>query len=484
MVQKLKWNRGRRGPVFVLLIFMAVLASGLMAERKVSAQGYGKTFIIQPASDITLNITEEKMEIKGILQLRISRMPQGGKAQWYSNREDVAYVTSSGKVTAKKAGKATITCNVLVKEKRVRTLKAVITVRNPKVESVRISEQEIILDYKKSRKLTASVFPKNADKPKIYWKSESPEIATVSSTGNVKAVSEGATLIHAYTENKEEGVCRVIVNPKKEEPPKIERIDFTAAGDFIVGETLGSIEFLLSKAASDVSVEILNEENQCIRRISMGSCEQTFNQLSWDGRDGSGSSVKDGSYAVRVNADGRTKKSKKLKVYETGDFAQGNGTAENPYGVSDAGQLNKVRDHNGKYFIQTKDIDLSGVYFTPLFSSRKKFSGTYDGGGYQITNLTIDNETSGYAGLFAAIGEEGTVQNVNINDCNIIGGKYTAAIAGKNSGTITGCSASGWIHGTDYAAGICGYNEGIVTECSAAALVTGDKVGGIVIEKY
>lgn len=484
MVQKLKQNNGGRLYLLGVLMIMSVLIFAIHTERKVLAQNSTEREITRLAEDITLNIVNEEINLKDIIQLKVCGLPNGGKCQWYSNREDVAYVTAKGKVTAKKAGKATITCNVLVKEKRIKTLKAVILVKNPKVESLKLNEETITLEDKKSRKLSASVSPKIAENPKVYWESGNAAIAAVSSTGNVTAVSEGTTYIRAYTENGKSVICGVIVNPKKEEPPKIEKVDFTVMGDFIVGETKGTIEFQLSKRAADVFIEILNEENQCVRTISMGSCQQSINRCSWDGKGENGNPVKDGSYSIRVNADGRTKKSKKLKVYEKGDFAKGNGTAENPYRVSNHKELDKVRNHHGKYFKQTNDIDMLGTYFKPLFSSRKKFSGMYDGGGYKIMNLTVDNGTSGYAGLFAAIGEDGTVQKVHVSNCNIIGGKYTAAIAGKNNGTIIECSVSGWIHGTDYAAGICGFNEGTVRECKAAAIVTGDKVGGILIEKY
>ncbi|MFA7577097.1 MAG: hypothetical protein WC002_03415 [Candidatus Muiribacteriota bacterium] len=42
------------------------------------------------------------------------------------------------------------------------------------------------------------------------------------------------------------------------------------------------------------------------------------------------------------------------------DFNGGAGTIANPYQVATAAQLNKVRNHLDKHFIQTEDIDLSG----------------------------------------------------------------------------------------------------------------------------
>lgn len=471
-----------KGKLYLLLVLVlgALMFGGTFSNEAKAKDNKSQ----QSVTKTKLNYTERSMTTKEICQLEVYSLPEGGKCKWYSNREDVAYVTQKGKVTAKTAGKATITCTVLVKGKQVKTLKAIVNVKNPEVSSVKINSEGVILEYGKTKKLSASTSPKNALNPKIYWKSDNESIAKVSSTGIVTAVSQGNTLIRAYTENKKEGTCLVTVNPKKEEPAKVDKVNFTVNGDFIVGETMGNIEFFLSKRAADIFLEIVDENNQCVRTITLGASEQKVNLTSWDGLDDYGKPVKDGSYAVKVNADGRSKKSGKLKVYEKGDFSKGNGTAENPYRIKDSKDLEKVRNHHNKYFVQTGDINMSGTYFKPLFSSRKKFSGTYDGGGYKILNLSIDNGTTSYCGLFAAIGEEGTVKNVHLKNCNMIGGNYTAGIAGKNSGTITDCSVTGWVHGKDYVAGVCGYNEGTVRGCSALAIVTGNKVGIVVIEKY
>ena len=83
-------------------------------------------------------------------------------------------------------------------------------------------------------------------------------------------------------------------------------------------------------------------------------------------------------------------------------FAGGTGTAEDPYQVATAEQLQAVTDFTTSNFIQTADIDLYGVAFNPIAT----FTGVYDGGGHFIDNYTIESGSDG-AGLFARLNTPG-----------------------------------------------------------------------------
>ena len=88
----------------------------------------------------------------------------------------------------------------------------------------------------------------------------------------------------------------------------------------------------------------------------------------------------------------------------------------------------------GKTFMQTADIALSGS-FTPIseYSDGKKFQGTYDGGGHVITGLSVSTEY-GNAGMFLCV-YYGTVKNVVLIDPVI-----AAGTTGKNgnAGALVG----------------------------------------------
>jgi hypothetical protein len=73
-------------------------------------------------------------------------------------------------------------------------------------------------------------------------------------------------------------------------------------------------------------------------------------------------------------------------------FAGGDGTAENPYQIMNYEQLDSVRYFPDKAFIQMADIDLASMSgsWHPIGNIQQPFSGSYDGDGFLINNLTID----------------------------------------------------------------------------------------------
>ena len=109
---------------------------------------------------------------------------------------------------------------------------------------------------------------------------------------------------------------------------------------------------------------------------------------------------------------------------------EGDGTKTNPYKINSLFELQalqgRVNNHGvtyeGQYFLQTADIDMSGVEswnaigFVVNSSSKYPFKATYDGGGHKIVNWNVDcNKQSGdtrYIGLF---GQISALQNLTID---------------------------------------------------------------------
>ena len=89
-------------------------------------------------------------------------------------------------------------------------------------------------------------------------------------------------------------------------------------------------------------------------------------------------------------------------------------------------------------YILVNDIDLrlySDDGFTPIGSQNTPFSGTFDGNGHTISNLTVKNGAS--AGLFGYISSSGTVQNLTLKDVKVSGSfDYAGSVAGYSSGTV------------------------------------------------
>ncbi len=201
-------------------------------------------------------------------------------------------------------------------------------------------------------------------------------------------------------------------------------------------------------------------------------------------------------------------------TYDNTDDPAVDGSAEHPFEIATAEQLNDIGNHPedwDKYFVMTADIDLSGrVYNSALISysvghnkPENPFSGSFDGNGFKIIGLTIDvilqdREIGGYLGLFGEIGPEGRVENVGLLDIsiNVTGDFYThsiGAVTGRNHGQIKNCYASGEIINdvmTDYTGGIAGANGhysspgGQIFFCHAAVDISvpdwSDQIGGLV----
>lgn len=126
-----------------------------------------------------------------------------------------------------------------------------------------------------------------------------------------------------------------------------------------------------------------------------------------------------------------------------------------------------------------RDIDLGNVPFegVPIFS------GTFLGKGHSINGLLITCDGSNL-GLFRYLTQTAVVDKLTVNGTVTPGGSRTVigGIAGKNEGTITGCSFLGSLSGSDTIGSLVGLNAvtGIVENCRSSGQLHGDHfVGGI-----
>ncbi len=134
-----------------------------------------------------------------------------------------------------------------------------------------------------------------------------------------------------------------------------------------------------------------------------------------------------------------------------------------------------------KYFLLTSNIDINNELWTPIGNKKtNSFLGTFDGNGFEILNLRIENSSANSQGLFGY--NSGTVKNVKISgqitDDNNIGG-----IVGYNLGTIENCQSNVKINASgSNIGGIVGHNKsGIVQNCQNIAEISGNQIiGGIV----
>ncbi|WP_171056120.1 S-layer homology domain-containing protein [Paenibacillus sinopodophylli] len=210
-------------------------------------------------------------------------------------------------------------------------------------------------------------------------------------------------------------------------------------------------------------------------------------------------------------------------------FAGGTGTANDPYLIATAAQLDEVRNYLdwGLYFEQTAEIDLSAYAnwnpigyhtFNGYGYDDKRFQGNYDGNGFKIKNLKIDRDAN-QVGLFGII-QGGSLSNMILENVNVkgqksdqtgsavgalVGNNYgstirnshvtgtgvvtgagpasqVAGLAGVNTGTIVDSYTTINVTGLGFVAGLVGQNQGTISQSYATGNITGtaDYVGGLV----
>ena len=163
----------------------------------------------------------------------------------------------------------------------------------------------------------------------------------------------------------------------------------------------------------------------------------------------------------------------------------GSGTTSDPYVITSAEQLSEVRDNLTASYKLANDINLEGIDFIPIGDKDVPFTGTFDGNGYTIQNLKINQPSKYYVGLFGGT-NNATTKNLNISDANVVGGYYTGGLVGYSNGksTISNCSVTGSSTITssgDYTGGLVGYGSGLIEKSfTTTNVISSNHVGGLV----
>lgn len=180
-------------------------------------------------------------------------------------------------------------------------------------------------------------------------------------------------------------------------------------------------------------------------------------------------------------------------------LATGSGTETDPYQIGTAEGLKWFRDKVNSATKTadtqicaelTKDIDLSGEAWTPIgiggafYAGTPPYSGTFDGKGHTIKNLSIDRSAH-YVGLFGYV-YGGTIRNLTVSG-SVKGSEHTGGIAGAaNGGTFENCANQCAVQGGT-TGGIIGFaieeETLIVRDCynvGSITTTTGNSVGGII----
>ena len=192
-----------------------------------------------------------------------------------------------------------------------------------------------------------------------------------------------------------------------------------------------------------------------------------------------------------------------VTMYESGDqfeadtgFAGGSGTKEDPWQIASAEQLNLIRENLAGHYVLIADIDLSGYEnWEPIGAFRSlsdapedaevphpdyAFTGTFDGAGHTISNLTVSAASPMGAGLFGcASGTENgeayignfTLENINVSGFYLVGGAVGLQFMNCKVSDIT-LQGENKLSGAQGIGGIVGTGFDLISNCTATADIT------------
>jgi hypothetical protein len=124
----------------------------------------------------------------------------------------------------------------------------------------------------------------------------------------------------------------------------------------------------------------------------------------------------------------------------TGFDGEGSGTADSPYKITDAAQLNQVRNSPGAYYQLENDVDLSEWTDTnsPLAGwDPIDFGGDFNGNGHIISGLWVERSSSENVGLF------GSLSGAKIKKLGVVVAPGKRVAGKQNTGIIAGQATSG-----------------------------------------
>ncbi len=153
--------------------------------------------------------------------------------------------------------------------------------------------------------------------------------------------------------------------------------------------------------------------------------------------------------------------------------------------ISTCTQLNNMRNDLGGRYKLVADINASCVT-SPIGTDSTPFTGSFNGAGRTISNLTIDLPTSGRVGLFGVTGSGAKIQNVGLVGANISGSFWVGGLVGSNrGGTIINSYVTGTVTAhSSSAGGLIGSNRGgsIINSYTTTSVIGSGRsdVGGLV----
>ena len=250
-----------------------------------------------PITGLKISVPKEPLASGKETDLKplVTVMPEGASGDglvFTVNDENLATVTSDGKMTGKKAGTVTVTVTDPISGKKASARMQIVTL----IEEIEVVSRQVEVFVGKSCKLEPKFIPEDATNKKLRWESDNPEIAKVAASGTVTGVALGSTYITGHSQDGSYKVClyRVTVTrPMKKITLDVREKNYFTDERLTMGYTVEPVDTTNKKiiwTSSDPGIAEVNANGQVYAK-SPGKCVITATAA-----DGGGATAKFTAY--------------------------------------------------------------------------------------------------------------------------------------------------------------------------------------------
>jgi uncharacterized protein YjdB len=401
---------------------IALKASSETSEVIVIQEGKkGKYVAVESVSLSPEELTLAKGDSRLLDAIVLPSTASDKSVTWSSSNTSVATVSSSGAVTAKAVGRATITATTNDGEKKA---SCSVTVIIP-VSSVRLDKTSLQMLVGDTQVLIPTVTPSDASDKSVIWSSSNTNVATVSSDGLVTANASGkatilvTTVDGGLTASCEVSVSRIPVTGVSLDKSSLEMLDGTSTTLFATVYPYNATSTEVSWSTSDVTVATVS--NGLVSACNPGLCTITVTTL-------------DGSYSASCSVIVKSDPSPSVWDGRSVSYDWYSRGTNGIYHIKTAAELAglsksfsqgyyKYGDFSGCTFYLDRDMDLASYEWTPIGTmignTYYTFAASFDGNGHEVKGMMITKSTNStsfvVAGLFGCAFNGFSVKNLTVS---------------------------------------------------------------------
>ena len=260
-----------------------ILGTAIITARTIDG-GYTATCTVTvvpvPVASVTLDVTDTSLHVGENMTLSATVNPDNATNKsviWSSDRPSVATVIN-GRVTAVAIGTAIITVRTTDGDQ---TAICSVNVMPISVDNVSLNKTDTSIIQGYTERLISTVSPENATDKSIVWSSDNPDIATVDSSGEVRAISIGSAIITATTvDGSKTTECTVNVLPIPVNGVSLNR---ELAYIFVIGNAINLESYVfptnaanqnINWSSDDLNIATVNSEGK-VTAVSEGTARIT-----------------------------------------------------------------------------------------------------------------------------------------------------------------------------------------------------------------